>query len=104
MFSFYPGAKLCQHPVDIAFLVDSSGSISRKNYVKIKSFVIDFARRFDISTTGSRSAVILYSRDAEKYIDFNEKTNFDDFAKAVQGLPHQKGSTRIDRALQVGRY
>jgi hypothetical protein len=54
-----------------------------------------------MSPTGSHGAVILYSNDAETVINFNQQTNVDDFSRAVQSLPHQKGRTRIDRALQV---
>jgi uncharacterized protein YegL len=44
--------------------------------------------------------VILYGTDAATEINFNDYTNINDFSKAVQGLRYQRGTTRIDKALQ----
>ena len=85
---------------DIAFIVDSSASISRRDYDKVKLFISKVASKFEMSSTKSRAAVVLYSTDARTEINFNDYTNTKDFSKAVQGLGYQRGKTRIDKALQ----
>jgi secreted protein with Ig-like and vWFA domain len=65
----------------------------------MKSFVSALAKKFRISPTGSRAAVILYSDQAVKEIDFTSYTNSEDFRNAVDGLSQQRGRTRIDKAL-----
>ncbi|KAK3745599.1 hypothetical protein QZH41_005840 [Actinostola sp. cb2023] len=95
------GTPTCTVPVDLAFIVDSSGSIGQSNYTKIKTFVSALASTFGISRDGSRAAVILYSDYASVEINFGDHDNIDEFKKKVDSLPHQRGRTRIDRALQL---
>ena len=97
----FTGIPSCSAVADIAFLVDSSGSIGRKDYVKVKQFVAEFAKNFDISPSGSRAAVILYSNGARTEIFLGEHSNWDAFNNAVLDLDHQRGLTRIDLALQL---
>lgn len=96
-----PGTPSCTIPVDLTFIVDSSGSIGQRNYTKIKTFVSTLASQFGISRNGSRAAVILYSDYAKVEIDFGDQTSIEDFHIKVASLPHQRGRTRIDRALQM---
>lgn len=59
------------------------------------------ASTFGLSQSNSRAAVILYSDHASVEIDFDSYGNFTDFRTQVQALYHQRGRTRIDRALQL---
>ena len=94
----------CNPNADIAFLVDSSGSISRENYEKVKTFVSNLAASFNISPGGSRVAVVLYSTGATTAIKFDDFTSADSFERAVKLLKHERGFTRIDLALQRTYY
>ena len=84
--------------------MDSSGSISSTNYRKVKTFVATLAASFNISTGGSRVAVVLYSTGATTAIKFDDFTSADSFERAVQLLKHERGYTRIDLALQRAYY
>ena len=86
--------------MDVAFLVDSSGSISFRNFRKVKNFVVELASKFDISPGGSRAAVVVYSTRATTRIRFTDHSTYGSFANAVQSLRHERGYTRIDLALQ----
>ena len=86
--------------MDVAFLVDSSGSISFRNFRKVKNFVVELASKFDISPGGSRAAVIVYSTRATTRIRFTDHSTYGSFANAVQRLRHERGYTRIDLALE----
>ena len=103
MFNFSYTEK-CSPNVDVAFLVDSSGSISSRNYRKVKTFVANLAAKFNISPRGSRAAVVLYSTSASTVIKFTDFTSSQSFTSAVQSLEHQRGFTRIDLALQRAYY
>ena len=94
----------CNPNVDVAFLIDSSGSISGKNYRKVKTFVANLAANFNISPRGSRAAVVVYSTGASTDIKFTDFTSSESFGRAVQQLTHQRGFTRIDLALQRAYY
>ena len=86
--------------MDVAFLIDSSGSISFRNLRKVKNFVVELVSKFDISPGGSRAAVVVYSTRATTRIRFTDYSNYGSFANAVQSLRHEPGYTRIDLALQ----
>lgn len=104
-FSFSPsGAENCTPEADVAFLMDSSGSISRSNYGKMKTFVARLAAQFRISPSGSRAAVVLYSTTASTVIRFGAYTSAETFETAVQRLRHERGYTRIDLALGTAYF
>lgn len=91
--------------MDIAFLVDSSGSISRTNYLKEKAFIKAVAQSFGISKSQSRAALVLFSNSASVQIRFRDHASTNAFKAAVDGLRHERGKTRIDKALDVAsRY
>ena len=87
--------------MDLAFIIDSSGSIARRDYVKVKNFVKYVARGFGISPSESRAGIVLYSTDASIKAQFDQYTSNEDFFKAVDGLPHRRRFTYIDRALRL---
>lgn len=67
----------------------------------MKQFVSRMASLFNISPTGTRVAVLLYSNEARTEIDFGSYSTHSSFRDAVTRLSHQRGLTRIDRALKV---
>ena len=98
------GAGDCTPDVDVAFLIDSSRSITQSDYTKMKTFVASLAEKFQISPSGSRAAVVLYSTDATVSFTFGTYTSPETFRKAVMDLKHERGSTRIDLALREAYY
>ena len=93
--------KSCNAIVDVAFIIDSSGSISRRNYGKIKVFVKGIAGRLGISTNGSRAGIILYSTKASVKAYFNDSRTIEEFKRKVDELPHERGLTYINKALEL---
>lgn len=93
--------KSCNASVDVAFIIDSSGSINRRNYVKIKAFVKNIARSFGISPSESQASIVLYSTKASVKAHFGQYPTTEEFVKAVDGLPHERGYTFINLALRL---
>lgn len=89
----------CDSPIDVAFVLDSSGSISKGNYQKQKDFVKALAQSLDITPNHNHAAIVLFSYDAEIKARLSDHRNTKDFQTAVQQLPHIRGTTRIDLAL-----
>ncbi len=102
IFLFSQTAKKCKNPVDVGFIVDSSGSL-RRQYGKEKEFVKALADTFSISKDGSRGGVITFSWNAELSVKFSDYESASDFNKAVDGLPLFGHTTRIDKALLLAR-
>eukprot|EP00794_Sanderia_malayensis_P005460 gene5460-6143_t len=92
----------CKNIVDIAFIMDSSGSV-RKHYLDEKFFVQRIASKFEIIEAGSHGGVILFSshgyvKTVIKFTDFLDTKSFND---AIGLLPFYGYMTRIDTALKL---
>lgn len=90
----------CQNPIDLAFVLDSSGSVSQANFQLGLQFIVRVCEYFDIGYPhGTRVAVIRYSSAASILIRFNTYINKEDVLNAIRAIPRQVGSTRTDLAL-----
>lgn len=100
---FLLSGKTCKSIVDVAFLLDSSGSISRRNWKLLLDFVKSSVEAFNVSPSGSHVASISYSSHAVVDFRFNtltgDKLNPVELNKLVDRIKHQRGYTYIDRAL-----
>merc|ERR1711962_345316 len=95
----------CKHIIDIAFLVDSSGSI-KLDYDKELLFVQRIANRFGISETGTHAGVVIFSDEPiGEFIKMTIKMNdfFDtkSFNNEVKKSPYFGWRTRIDLGFNV---
>lgn len=97
--------KTCETIVDVAFLVDSSGSISRREWKLLLDFVKSVVNKLNVSSSGSHVALISYASHAVVELRFNtltgDKLNPVEINKMVDRIRHHKGSTYMDRALQL---
>lgn len=91
--------------MDLAFLIDSSGSITRGNWKLLKAFIKDTIDAFDVSPKGTHIASVSYSTRAIVDYRFNtligDKLNVPGLHKFVDRIRHQRGFTYIDRALAL---
>ena len=87
--------------MDLAFIIDSSGSIGRTNYVKEKHLVKQLAKSFGLAPGQTQAAMILYSTSASVRARFGQFETLEEFEQAVDDLPYERGVTRIDKALQL---
>ena len=65
----------------------------------MKTFVKDVAGAFQVSAGATQVGLVLYCTKATLSIPFG--SSLDAFKDAVDDLKHQRGSIRIDRALQL---
>jgi hypothetical protein len=76
----------CQYPADIAFVLDSSTSVTYEDFAKMKGFVKTMAKLFRIFQHGSQGAVIVYGDTARVAIRMDEFINYRHFVEAVDDL------------------
>lgn len=64
----------CNYPVDIVFLVDSSGSVGLRNFKLMMNFISDVSMRFYVASSkdATQIALIRYSNTAEVIFDFKK--------------------------------
>jgi len=91
----------CSEDADLAFVVDTSGSISDENFKKQKDFIKVLASSFDPILAEHQLGLISYSSDAQMEVSFQDKADRKEFEQAVDLIPHTKGRTRLDKALKL---
>ncbi|XP_022779248.1 matrilin-3-like [Stylophora pistillata] len=95
----------CPKPVDLVLLIDASGSISRRNFVRFKVFLKRLVDEFDISESGTHVALVEYSTEASVQLKFNDYSgaflNAANVKRRIDKIPHTRGYTYIDKALAL---
>ena len=101
LFYFLP--VICNVPLDFAIIVDTSGSISRKNFKLLLHFIRSLVNSFRVSEDHTHIAIIEYSTTASVQLKFNglpgSRLTKNNVVNIVNKIPHERGKTYIDRAL-----
>ena len=93
----------CNIPIDFGIIVDTSGSISRRNFKVLLRFIRSLVDGFQVSEDQTHIAIVEYSTKASVQLRFNDlpgrRLNKDSVFGVVNRIPHTRGHTYIDRAL-----
>ena len=85
-------------------IVDTSGSIGRRDFKRLRDFIEDMVDGFDISEEGTHIAVVEYSTTVSIPLEFNAYTgaqrNAANMKRAIRKIPHSRGYTYINKALE----
>ena len=91
--------------MDFAIIVDTSGSISRRNFRRLLRFIKSIVDSFEIGDELTHIALIEYSTQASVQLKFNDLTGGRltsyNVERRVQRIPHSRGYTYIDKALRL---
>ena len=100
MFLFsYP---VCQACVDLAFVIDASGSIEasgRGNFKRCLNFVKRLVASFKISPRYARVGAVVYSSKARRMFGFKRYFKKRELMKAIDRIPYLRRGTRTGYAL-----
>ena len=95
----------CKRAIDMAFAVDTSGSIGEDNFNKIKEFLYIIVREHDVAEDAAHFALIHFSDNASVLFDFNTLTGAQrtesNIVNLISKLPYDGGETSIDLALRL---
>ena len=91
--------KECSPVADIAFVIDSSGSVGRSNWGRTKRFLKAVVSKLDVSPSGTHIAAVAYSTDPEIVLLFSNTQSTVEINKAIDGMRWQRGFTFTDKAL-----
>lgn len=90
---------VCRGRIDLAFVLDASGSVGLQNFRRCLAFVQNMARVFTISRSYTRFAVVVYSSRAAKIFGFNRYTNRRSLLRAIGRIRYTGGGTKTGNAL-----
>lgn len=89
----------CKVPVDIAFLIDGSGSISSSDFSLMKQFARELATNFTISSEDANFAVIQFSDRSQNL--FGLSSDKETIVRGIAGMNQMKSSTNMDDGLET---
>ena len=89
--------------MDVGIVLDSSGSIGEKNFVKIKKFLMALVSYLNVSPRGTHIAMLHYDHYIYKDFDFSyhEMWNLQKCQQAIANVPYTRGATFTQKALEV---
>ncbi|KAI0210897.1 Collagen alpha-5(VI) chain [Lamellibrachia satsuma] len=87
---------LCVALHDVVFVMDASGSIEEKNFLKMKEFVASIIEDLDLDNDKSRVGVLTFATNADL-------KSSDDAVSAVETLRYSTGTTNTAAALSYVR-
>ncbi|XP_065643580.1 uncharacterized protein LOC100214647 isoform X2 [Hydra vulgaris] len=96
-----PGCFTFGDPTDIAFILDSSRSVTRDHFNRQKEFVKTILGEFPLGEELTQAGIIKYGRTADIEINFGEFLTQTDLFNAIDKIKHsQADESRLDLALK----
>ncbi|XP_074625789.1 coadhesin-like [Acropora palmata] len=96
-----PPPPPCKEHLDVGIILDSSNSIAPVDYQRALAFLQRLVDRLQISERGTHMAILLYSWEAHTIHKFTDAQTANSLKNAIKALPHIRGGTRTDRALEL---
>ncbi|XP_072042533.1 uncharacterized protein [Amphiura filiformis] len=87
--------------IDLAFVIDGSGSIDVINFETAKNFVMRVVDGFNIGRNRTRVGVIQYAGSPVIEFDFNDYSTKSDVQAALTAIRYQDGSTNTGDAIYL---
>lgn len=98
------GESLCgSRPADVIFVLDSSGSISNRNFNRQIRFVIDVVDQFPIGRSSNRIGVVSFSNWAQLEFHLKDYENKAQVEAAIGEMVPMNGDTNTASALAYVR-
>ena len=87
--------------MDVAFVIDESGSIKSKDFTKMKTFVQSIVKELDVSQTKTQVALMTFSDPATIRFTFKNGRSKSKVLSLINGVRQRRGGTNTDIALRV---
>uniref|UniRef100_A0A665U1Y2 VWFA domain-containing protein n=1 Tax=Echeneis naucrates TaxID=173247 RepID=A0A665U1Y2_ECHNA len=92
-------------PLDIIFLVDSSGSISKKSYKTMKDFIKSLVSKSAIGKNDMHIAVMQFSSEPKMEFSLDTYYSQDEILKAIDAMQQMDQNTYTGKAIkEVSQY
>ncbi|XP_054898471.1 collagen alpha-1(XIV) chain-like [Poeciliopsis prolifica] len=98
--SSYTASQCEMASADIAMLVDGSGSISRDDFGRMKSFISEMVQNFPVGPNKVQIGLTQYSRDQKAEWHLNSHNKKQSLLQAINQIKQIHGSTMTGKALQ----
>ncbi|EDO32432.1 predicted protein, partial [Nematostella vectensis] len=86
--------------LNLAFVVDGSGSINNARFGRFREFVKKMAESFPVSATNTQVATVVYSEEPELIFNFGKYNDINEIKTAVDNMPYHGKTTHTGKALK----
>ena len=86
---------------DIAFVLDSSGSIGRSDWAIALEFVISLVNKLEIGPTGVQVGVVTYGNTATVNFDLNEYNDTTTLINNIRAIEYKDANTNTSGGIYV---
>ena len=76
--------------MDITFVVDSSGSIKRENWARVKNFMKNVIDDFDVGPYSTQFGAVVYGNDVVKSSPTFQLNDFDNKRELLQAIERMR--------------
>ncbi|XP_045215666.2 cartilage matrix protein-like [Mercenaria mercenaria] len=90
-------------PADVFFIIDSSGSITSKDFNKEVQFVQSVVKLFDISSEKTRVGIISFSHMSKLILPLDKTLSKPQLLSKIRNIDHIGGGTNTAEALRMVR-
>ena len=91
--------KTCGGRMDLALVMDASGSIGSENYEKAKDFVIELVGKFNLNT--SKIGLVIFSDWAEIIFDLKSDLNLEEISEKIESSPYPGDYTHAEYGIEA---
>ena len=88
-------------PVDLTFLIDSSGSVGKTNWPKMLNFMKILSSKFTVSPDRARIAVVSFGNDATLHFGLDSHVTLMSTEAAIDEIQWKGQWTNTGAALRV---
>ena len=106
-YSLFAVIIVCRKRLDLALLIDGSGSINaygRGNFRRCLNFVKRLVASFSISPAQTRVGIVLFSHRAWLIANFRKYRNKQSLLHAIGRIRYPRGGTKIGRAMRFAKH
>ncbi|XP_074623286.1 cochlin-like [Acropora palmata] len=89
------------HPMDVAFLIDTSDGVSSASFEREKHFLKTLVRSVAFSSNRSRVSIISFGNESDLTVNFSEQQSTGSLIERVDSIPLLGGEPKMDKALKM---
>ncbi|XP_022791975.1 uncharacterized protein LOC111331177 [Stylophora pistillata] len=99
----YKGCPDCTTAVNIVLIIDSSGSIGKKNFNIMRQILLKLVRHFSISDSYARVALVQYATTARTIFSFkkSQRRGILELQRRIWKMRYTRGRTKTGKALAL---
>ena len=94
---------VCHKSIDLAFVLDASGTVDDSQWKLTKDFVHGVSNGFGLASNKTRISVLAYSTLPQIELRFDDRNAYENMDDFLESMSQPRGDTRTDRALKMTR-